>query len=82
LSGRVNLALKKISARPAAGEGHERHAQSGEALGAQEVSGCGDEGLRIEGDQIGLLLVDPGLIGAFELVCFLRCESQVAEALV
>jgi hypothetical protein len=36
----------------------------------------------IEGDQIGLLLVDPGLVGAFELVCFLRCESQIAEALV
>jgi len=36
----------------------------------------------IEGDQIGLFLVDPGPVGAFELVCFLRCESQIAEALV
>ena len=67
---------------PASGEGHERHAQSGEALGVQEFCGGKDEVPGIEGDQIGLLLVDLGLVGGFESPGFLRCESQVAEALV
>jgi len=38
---------------------------------------CGDEGLRIEGDQIGLLLVDPGLRGCLKVdVCLERALTR------
>ena len=76
MSGRLNSGAKEDLGRPASGEGHDCHAQSGVAPGFQQLCGGGDEGLRVEGDQIGLLLVDLLVVGAFELVCFLRGERE------
>jgi hypothetical protein len=64
----AELGAKEDLGRPASGEGHDCHAQSGVAPGVQQLCGGGDEGLRVEGNQIGLLLVDLLVVGAFELV--------------
>jgi hypothetical protein len=56
------LCAEKDLGRPASGECHERHAQGGVALRLEEVCGGSDEGLRIERDQIGLVLVDLFLV--------------------
>ena len=78
----AELCAEEDFGRPASGECHERHAEGGVTLRLEKVSGGGDEGLRVEGDQIGLVLVDLFLVGGVDSRCFLRGERQVAEALV
>jgi len=60
---------KEDLCRPASGESHEsheRHAAGDKTLGVKQVGGRGDEGLRVERDQVGLLFVDLLLVGGVD----------------
>ena len=72
---------KEDFGRPAAGDGHEPHAQGNEALGSQELFGRRDEFFGVQGNQIGLIFMDLGLVSGVNGPSFLRGERQVAEAL-
>ena len=58
LGGKLKLALKKISAGRRPGERHQAHPFFEVAAAGQEVEGFFYEGLRVQRDQVGLVLVD------------------------
>ena len=62
---------KEDLGRPAPGEGHEAHSFFEVALAGQEVQSCLDEGLRIQGNQIGLVLVDALVVSGIDSASFL-----------
>ena len=63
---------KEDFGRPAAGHCHESHAQGNEALGSQELFGCCDKFFGIQGEEIGLILVNLGLVSSVDGPGFLR----------
>jgi hypothetical protein len=67
---------KENLGRPAPGQGHEAHAFFQIALAGQEVERCLDKGLRIQGDQVGLVLVDTLVVSGIDSAGFLRFERK------
>ena len=64
--------------RPADGQGH---AFFQIAVAAQKGQSFLDEGLRLKGDQVGLVPVDALVIGGVDGPGFLGIEREIAEAL-
>jgi hypothetical protein len=67
--------------RPAPGEGHEADALLEVAVAGQEFASRLDEGLRIERDKIGLVVVNALVVGGVERAGFFWIQRQIAEAL-
>jgi hypothetical protein len=72
---------KEDLGRPAPGQGHEAHAFLEVAVASEEFESGLDEGLRIEGDEVGLVTVDALVVGGVERAGFFWIERQIAEAL-
>jgi hypothetical protein len=51
------------------------------AVAGQEFESRLDEGLRIQGNEIGLVVVDALMVGGVERAGFFRIEREIAEAL-
>ena len=58
LSWQAELGAKEYLGWPAPGQGHEGHAFLQIAVAGQQREHCLDEGLRIQRDEVGLVLVD------------------------
>jgi hypothetical protein len=72
---------KEDLGRPAPGQGHEAHAFLEVAVAGEEFESGLDEGLRIERDEIGLVVVDALVVSGIERAGFFRIEREIAEAL-
>jgi len=72
---------KEDFGRPAPGESHQAHAFFEVAAAGQRVEGFFYEGLRVQRDQVGLVLVDALVVGRVERPGFLRRQSEVGKAL-
>jgi hypothetical protein len=72
---------KENLSRPAPGERHQAHAFFEVAAAGQQVEGFFYEGLRVQRDQVGLVLVDALVVGRVERPGFLRRKSEVGKAL-
>jgi hypothetical protein len=72
---------KEDLGRPAPGQGHEAHAFLEVAVAGEEFESGLDEDLRIEGDEIGLVVVDALVVSGIERASFFRFEGEIAEAL-
>jgi len=86
LGGKLKLALKKIFGRPAPGERHQAHALFEVAAAGQEVESLFYEGLRVQWDQVGLVLVDAlsgGLsrVGVVMIPLGGLCERKLSKRL-
>jgi hypothetical protein len=57
---------KEDLGRPAPGQGHEAHTFFEVAIAGQQVQSCLDEGLRIQRDQVGLVLVDALVVSGID----------------
>ena len=79
--GRLKEALKKISAGLRLVRANEGHAFFQIALAGQEVQRCLDEGLRIQRDEVGLVLVDALVVSGIDRAGFLWIECEVGETL-
>ena len=67
--------------RPAAGEGREAHAFLEVAVAGEEFESRLDEGVWIERDEIGLVVVDALVVSGVEGAGFFRFQREIAEAL-
>jgi len=65
----------------APGERHQAHPFFEVAAAGQQVEGFFYEGLRVQRDQVGLVLVDALVVGRVERPGFLRRQSEVGKAL-
>jgi hypothetical protein len=72
---------KEDFGRPAPGQGHEAHAFLEVAVAGEEFESRLDEGLRIEGDKIGLVVVNALVVGGVERAGFFWIQREIAEAL-
>jgi hypothetical protein len=72
---------KEDLGRPAPGQGHEGHAFFQIAVAGQQRECCLDEGLRIQGNQVGLVLVDALVVSGIDSAGFLWIESEVGKTL-
>ena len=72
---------KEDLGRPASGERHQAHPFFEIAAAGQQVDGFFYEGLRIQRDQVGLVLVDALVVSRVERPGFLRRQSEVGKAL-
>jgi hypothetical protein len=61
---------------PAPGQGHEAHTFFEVAIAGQQFQSCLDEGLRIQGDQVGLVLVDALVVSGIDSAGFLWIEQR------
>ena len=75
------MALKKYLGWPAPGQSHEAHAFFEVAFAGQEFESLLDEGLRVQRDQVGLVLVDALVVAGVKCAGFFRLERKIAEAL-
>ena len=72
---------KEDLGRPAPGQGHEAHAFFQIAVAGQEVESFLDEGLPIQRDQVGLVLVDALVVSGIERAGFFWRKSEVGKTL-
>jgi hypothetical protein len=72
---------KEDLGRPAPGEGHEAHAFLEVAVAGQEFESGLDEGLRIERNEIGLVVVNALVVSGVERAGFFWIEREITEAL-
>ena len=81
LFGEAELGAKEDLGRPAPGQGHEAHAFFQIAVAGQEVESFLDEGLPIQRDQVGLVLVDALVVSGIERSSFFWIQSEVGKTL-
>src|SRR5262249_47198668 len=72
---------KEDPGRPASGERHERHTFFEVAVAAKKIDGFPDEGLRVQRDEVRLVLVDALVVNGIDGPRFLRGKSKVGKAL-
>ena len=61
---------------PAPGEGHEAHTFFEVAIAGQQFQSCLDEGLRIQGNQVGLVLVDALVVNGIDSASFTPMSGE------
>ena len=76
----AELGAEKDFGRPASGQSHEAHAFFEVALAGQEGESLLDEGLRVQRDQVGLVLVDALVIANVQCAGLFWLERKIAEA--
>ena len=76
----AELGAKKNLGRPASGQSHEAHAFFEIALAGQEGESFLDEGIWIQRDQVGLVLVDALVIANVQCAGLFWLERKIAEA--
>jgi hypothetical protein len=81
LSWQAELGAKEYLGLPAPGQGHEGHAFLQVAVAGQQRERCLDEGLRIQRDEVGLVLVDALVVSGIDRAGFFWIESEVGETL-
>jgi len=81
LGRQTEVGAKEDFGRPAPGERHQPHPFFEVAAAGQQVDGFFYEGLRVQRDQVGLVLVDALVVGRVERPGFLRRQSEVGKAL-
>src|ERR1700746_2575243 len=81
LGRQAEICAKEDFGRPAPGERHQAHAFFEVAVAGQEVESFFYEGLRVQWDQVGLVLVDALVVGRVERPGFLWRQSEGGKAL-
>ena len=79
--GEAERGAKEDLGRPAPGQCHEAHAFFQIAVAGQEVESFLDEGLPIQRDQVGLVLVDALVVSGIERSSFFWRKSEVGKTL-
>jgi hypothetical protein len=75
------LGAKEDLGRPAPGQGHEAHAFLEVAVAGEQFESGLDKGLRIQGNEIGLVAVNAFVVSGIERAGFFGFEREIAEAL-
>jgi hypothetical protein len=79
--GEAEGGAKEDLGRPAPGQGHEAHAFLEVAVAGEEFESGLDESLRIERDEVGLVVVDALVVSGVKRAGFFWFEREIAEAL-
>jgi hypothetical protein len=77
----AELGAKKDFGGSASGQSHEAHALFEVTLAGQEGESFLDEGLRVQRDQVGLVLVDTLMIASVKCAGFFWLERKIAISL-